>query len=65
MEGLIKEAKCQRMGVAILVRHETAGLGRRKRVSLWIPDQGPDWKMEMEFTGCNRFIMFIYPGQWR
>ncbi len=60
LEGLIKEAKRQRMGVAILVRHETAGLGRRKRVNLWIPDQGPDWKMEMEFTDLDLAILMAY-----
>ncbi len=60
LQELIKEAARQRMGVALLVRHETAGLGRRRRVNLWIPDQGPDWKLEMEFRNLDLAILLAY-----
>lgn len=60
LQRVIKEAKRQRMGVALLVRHETAGLGRRKRVNLWIPDRGPDWKLEMEFDDLDLAILLAY-----
>ncbi|MFO8083370.1 MAG: amino acid permease [Desulfobacterales bacterium] len=60
LEHVIKEANRQRMGVALFVRHETAGLGRRKRVNLWIPDQGADWKLEMEFADLDLAILLAY-----
>lgn len=60
IEEVIGEAKRQRMGVALLVRHETAGLGRRQRVNLWIPDQGPDWKVEMEFGDLDLAVLLAY-----
>lgn len=60
LERVIREAKRQRMGVALLVRHETAGLGRRRRINLWIPDQGPEWKMEMEFADLDLAILLAY-----
>ncbi len=60
LKRLFREAERQRMGVALLVRHETAGLGRRKRVNLWIPDQGPEWKMEMEFADLDLAILLAY-----
>jgi solute carrier family 12 sodium/potassium/chloride transporter 2 len=60
LETVIREAKRQRMGVALLVRHETAGLGRRRRINLWIPDQGPEWKMEMEFANLDLAILLAY-----
>lgn len=60
IERLIREARRQRMGVALLVQHDIAGLGRRKRINLWIPDQGPDWKLEMEFAHLDLAILLAY-----
>ena len=60
LNGLIEEAKRQRMGAAVLVQHEDAGLGRRKRINLWIPDMGPEWKMEMEFANLDLAILLAY-----
>ena len=60
LEELIREAARQRMGAALFVKHEIAGLGRHKRINLWIPDQGPDWKMEMEFLDLDLAILLAY-----
>ncbi|MFO8183774.1 MAG: amino acid permease [Candidatus Aegiribacteria sp.] len=60
LQSVIREAKNQRIGVALLVRHETAGLGRRNRVNLWIPDRGPEWKLEMEFEELDLAILLAY-----
>ena len=57
---VMQEARRQRMGVALLVQHDTAGLGRHRRVNLWIPDQSPDWKMEMEFAELDLAILLAY-----
>jgi len=58
--SVIREAARQRMGVALLVKHEAAGLGRRGRVNLWIPDQGPEWKLEMEFRDLDLAVLLAY-----
>lgn len=60
LQRVIKEARRQRLGVALLVQHDTAGLGRRKRINLWIPDQGPDWKLEMEFRDLDLAVLLAY-----
>jgi len=60
LHRVIKEAKRQRMGVALFVKHETAGLGRRRRVNLWIPDRGPEWKMEMELENLDLAVLLAY-----
>lgn len=57
---VIHEARHQRMGVSLLVRHDISGLGRRDRINLWIPDQGPEWKMEMEFKELDLAILLAY-----
>lgn len=60
LTDLIAEAKLQKMGVALLVQHDDAGLGRRKRVNLWIPDMGPLWELEMEFANLDLAILLAY-----
>lgn len=57
---VMNEARNQKMGVSLLVRHDIAGLGRRQRLNLWIPDQGPEWKLEMEFTDLDLAILLAY-----
>jgi solute carrier family 12 (sodium/potassium/chloride transporter), member 2 len=67
LENVIKEAKHQRIGVALLVQHENAGLGRHQRINLWIPDLGPDWKLEMQFKDLDLAILLAYRmmDRWR
>ncbi|MGB3222925.1 MAG: amino acid permease [Desulforhopalus sp.] len=60
LTDLIAEAKRQKMGVTVFVQHEDAGLGRRNRVNLWIPDMGPRWELEMEFVNLDLAILLAY-----
>ncbi len=60
LQNVMREGKRQRMGIALLVHHEVAGLGRRQRINLWIPDQGPDWKLEMEFANLDLAVLLAY-----
>lgn len=60
LENVLKEAQKQRIGAALLVRHDIAGLGQRNRINLWIPDQGPDWRLEMEFKDIDLAILLAY-----
>lgn len=60
IQKVMDEALRQRIGVAILVQNRAAGLGRQQRINLWIPDQGPDWKIEMEFIDLDLAILLAY-----
>ncbi len=60
LQEVILEAKNKKMGVSLFVHHEQAGLGYRRQVNLWIPDQGPDWKLEMDFKDLDLAILLAY-----
>ena len=60
LEQMIQEAKRQRLGVALFVRHDTAGLAQRRRINLWIPHQASDWTLEMEFDNLDLAILLAY-----
>ena len=52
---------------AYRVEHPKAGLGRRKRINLWIPDQAPQWDIQMKFPNLDLAILLAYRIQvnWR
>lgn len=42
------------------MHYEVAGLGRRQRINLWIPDRGSEWKVEMEFEDLDLAALLAY-----
>lgn len=60
LQTVILEAKRQLMGVTIIVEHPEAGLGRRNRINLWLPDQSPEWNMQMKFQNLDLGILLGY-----
>ncbi len=65
LEEIMNEGERQKMGVALLVQHDIAGLGRRQRINLWIPDQGPEWKLDMDLKSLDLAILLAYRIQNR
>jgi len=47
------------MGVALIVYHAEAGIGRHSRVNIWIPDQ-KDWRVEMNFENLDLALLLGY-----
>lgn len=60
LSHVIDEAHRERLGVALIVEHDEIGLGRRKRINLWLPDRSPDWEMQMEFENLDLAILLAY-----
>lgn len=60
LNRVIRQADRHRIGTALIVEHPKAGLGRRKRIYLWIPDRGPTWDMQMEFENLDLAILLAY-----
>lgn len=57
---VIDKAHRERLGVALMVEHSEVGLGRRKRINLWLPDRSPDWEIQMEFDNLDLAILLAY-----
>lgn len=60
LHHVIKQGLEHHLGIALLVEHPKAGLGRRKRINLWIPDQSPDWDIQMKFANLDLAILLAY-----
>ena len=48
--ALIQQAADTRVGVTLLGLHPKAGLGRRRRINLWLRWQGADWDVDSAFS---------------
>jgi len=46
---MIQQASDTHVGVALLGLHPRAGLGRRKRINVWLRPQGPEWDIDKAF----------------
>lgn len=60
LHHVIKQGLEHHLGIALLVEHPKAGLGRRKRINLWIPDQSPEWTIQMRFANLDLAILLAY-----
>ena len=60
LNHVIQQGIVHHLGIALLVEHPKAGLGRRKRINLWVPDQAPDWDIQMRFPNLDLAILLAY-----
>jgi amino acid transporter len=60
LEGVIEAARDLNLAVALFVQHPKAGLGRRRKINVWIGDQGPDWDIKMRFDNLDISLLLAY-----
>ncbi|HWC13840.1 MAG TPA: amino acid permease [Actinomycetota bacterium] len=53
LHAIMRAARDNGVGVALLARHPGTGLGRRREVALWIGDHGPSWRLEMDLPDLD------------
>ena len=59
IEVILRAARKNRMGVVLAAQHPTAGLGKRRRLHVWVRPQGPDWKLEEGARVSNLNLQLI------
>lgn len=57
---IMKKATMSRMGIILYAAHPRAGLGGRRRINLWIPDQCLDWQPSMKLPNCDLALLTAY-----
>ncbi len=67
--ALIEQARATRVGVTLLGLHPRAGLGRRRRINLWLRWQGRGWDVDEAFSvgSLNLTLLMGYRllRQWK
>lgn len=56
---VIKVAEYSKMGIALIADHPQAGLGRRKKINVWISPQ-ETWKVDLKLENIDLLILLAY-----
>jgi solute carrier family 12 sodium/potassium/chloride transporter 2 len=57
---IVDEAKENQMGVIIYASHPKAGLGRRRRINLWLSERCTHWSPGIPFLDCDLAILITH-----
>lgn len=54
---LVEAGRRNRLGSVIVSDHDDAGLGRRQRINLWIPDRGRTWALGNDLADLDLAVL--------
>ncbi len=57
---IIRRAAESRMGAVLYAAHPKAGLGRRRRINLWMPEACVEWTPGKKLPNCDLAILIAY-----
>ena len=60
LQDIADEAHRVGMGVMMLAFGPRAGFGERKRITVWVRDQGPDWELDMHLGNIDLALLSAY-----
>jgi len=61
LEGPMRAAMNNRMGVVLAALHPKAALGRHRLIHVWVRSQGPDWSFEKGLRRSNLNLQVLIP----
>lgn len=53
LQQIIDISSDNKFGVVFLAKHHETGLGRGRRVNVWVRDQSPDWKLSFDMANID------------
>ena len=60
LQHIMDETHREDMGMLLFARHPRAQLGRRRDVTLWVGDQGPDWQLQTNLPNLDLATLVAY-----
>lgn len=60
LQELVDKTAAYQMGIALLARHPIVELGREQEISVWMSDQGPDWKLDLRLSNQDLALLLAY-----
>ncbi len=57
---IIRRAAESRMAAVLYAAHPKAGLGRRRKINLWIPEACMEWTLGKKLPNCDLAILIAY-----
>jgi solute carrier family 12 sodium/potassium/chloride transporter 2 len=60
LQELVDKTAAYSMGILLLHNHPVNGMGREQIVTVWVSNQGPDWKPDLRLSNLDLALLVAY-----
>ena len=60
LKMIIAHAKEHKLGVILFAAHQKSGLGRKRRINIWVRDQSPNWDVLQGMSNVDLALLLAY-----
>src|SRR5690606_18490503 len=60
LQEMMTVARSAQMGVALMVVHQVARLGRERALTVWVRDQSPHWELGLRLANLDLSLLLGY-----
>ena len=60
LQELVDKTAAYSMGILLLYNHPINGMGREQMITVWISNQGPEWKLDLGLSNLDLALLVAY-----
>ena len=60
LQALVDKTAAYQMGILLLYNHPINGMGREQLITVWVSNQGPDWKLDLGLSNLDLALLVAY-----
>jgi amino acid transporter len=60
LQELVDKTAAYSMGILLLYNHPVNGMGREQMITVWVSNQGPDWKLDLRLSNLDLALLVAY-----
>jgi amino acid transporter len=60
VQELVDKTAAYSMGVLLLYNHPLNGMGREQMITVWVSNQGPEWKLDLSLSNLDLALLVAY-----
>lgn len=60
LQALVDKTAAYSMGILLLYNHPVNGMGREQLITVWVSNQGPEWKLDLALSNLDLALLVAY-----
>ena len=60
LQALVDKTAAYSMGILLLYNHPINGMGREQLITVWVSNQGPQWKLDLGLSNLDLALLVAY-----
>jgi hypothetical protein len=60
LQELVDKTAAYSMGILLLYNHPVNGMGREQMITVWVSNQGPEWKLDLRLSNLDLALLVAY-----